>query len=333
MQVCLLKSNKGARFHFGESVSFSEKDEINALHSTTHYLYADTLFSAIINAWALKNPHTLENFISVCKKGYFKISSGFYCIKTKQKTVFFLPKPVSLNLLYNNDSKKIKRIKLISSGIWEKGLLPNDWFDSEKCTLLQNDTMVALKEEINYNISVYEIITTPKVNVRTENKKESYYLQTDLYMLGDEDNTVYWYFLMEKQLDRDLEKHLSEALQTFIHLGIGGDRSAGGGALKEFEIRDFSLNINSSNYTAGFSPVIPIKNELTKRCLYYVKKRGSQNRKVGKLMPMYHVLQEGAVLNPDIKGQIISLNENPPILRYGINFSFPLHNNFVKGIL
>ena len=333
MQACLLKSNKGARFHFGEASG----ELADTPQTTSHFLHADTLFSAIINAWAIKNPETVEEFISVCKQGEFKISSGFYCVQTCGKTVFFLPKPVSLNLLSIEEPQKlerIERIKMISAGIWESGCLPNDWFDADKCTLLQNETMVALKKEINRNITLYEVVTVPKANIRTTHKEKSLYFQTDLYLLGDERHTVNWYFLIEKTLESNLRSHLFEALQTMTHFGIGGRRSSGCGSLKGLDFEEFSLKMSDDRYRAGISTVIPNANEISDNCLYLTMKRGGRRDGANeKPLPMVQVLQEGAVFDKDIKGQIVTLSENPPVVRYGINFSLPLHNNFVKGLL
>lgn len=333
MQACLLMPNKGARFHFGEASG----DMPNAPQTTSHFLHSDTLFSAIVNAWAVKNPETVDEFIAVCKRGEFNISSGFYCVQTYGKTVFFLPKPVSLNLLSFEDPlilERIERIKMISAGIWENGLLPAEWFDAEKCTLLQNETMVALKKEINHNIILYEVITTPKANIRTADKEKSLYFQTDLYLFGDEGHTVNWYFLIGKTLDGHLGNHLYEALQTMTHLGIGGRRSSGCGGLKGFDFEEFSLKLSDTQYQAAISTVIPNVNELSDNCLYLTMKRGGRREGANeKPLPMVQVLQEGAVFDKDIKGKIVTLSDNPPVVRYGINFSLPLHNNYIKGLL
>jgi hypothetical protein len=42
------------------------------------------------------------------------------------------------------------------------------------------------------------------------------------------------------------------------------------------------------------------------------------------------MLLEGAVFDSEIKGGIITLNDNPPVLRYGLNLNIPLHNNFIN---
>lgn len=328
MQACLLIPNKGARFHFGEA----SDDYVNMPQATSHFIHADTLFSAIVNAWVVKNPETVDEFIEICKRGGFKISSGFYCVETGGKIVFFLPKPVSLNL---DPSKleRIERIQMVSAGIWETGLHPREWFDAKKCTLLQNETMVALKNEIDRSITLYEVVTTSKANIRTVDKEKALYFQTDLYLLGNENHTVNWYFLMDNSLVGNLGNQLFEALQTMTVMGIGGKRSSGCGSLKGIDFEEFSLKMSDAQYQVGISTVIPKVNELSDNCLYFTMKRGGRREGANeKPLPMVQVLQEGAVFDKDIKGQMVSLSENPPVFRYGINFSLPLHNNFVKGL-
>ena len=43
---------------------------------------------------------------------------------------------------------------------------------------------------------------------------------------------------------------------------------------------------------------------------------------------MIQMLLEGAVLDKSVKGRIVELNNNPKILRYGLNYMIPLHSNF-----
>ena len=140
MQAYILKSRKGARFHFGKSLGNYSTEESNALQDTSEYLHSDTLWSALVSVWAMCKPETVANFIDECKAGNFKISSAFYHVEykdKKDKPVFFLPKPVSLNLYSFDKPKELKRIKMISLGVWQNGLSPEDWFNEEKCTLLQ----------------------------------------------------------------------------------------------------------------------------------------------------------------------------------------------------
>ncbi|MDR0753769.1 MAG: type III-A CRISPR-associated RAMP protein Csm4 [Prevotellaceae bacterium] len=334
MQAIILKSGAGTRFHFGEVLGSAEGKNANAQQAISSILHSDTLFSAIVNAWALRNPETVDSFIAACRSNEFKISSGFYCLKTGERTVFFLPKPVSLNLCTANDPKALKRVKMISVGVWEKGLLPDDWLDKNKCTLLQNNTIVALKEEVNENMKLYELQTSPKIKARTENREDSFFWQTNLHLLSDENHTVNWYFIVENKLNDALNNHLTDALQTLMHLGIGGERSSGCGSLTDFEKLNFSLNLpDTQPYHASISLVIPKKDELSDNCFYLTVKRGGRYFDNNEHLKMVQALIEGAVFEKNIQGQIVALKEQPLVLRYGLSLTLPLHDNFVNNLI
>jgi CRISPR-associated protein Csm4 len=333
MQAIILKSKPGTRFHFGEALGSGEGRNANAQQSVSSILHSDTLFSAIVNAWALRNPETVDDFIAACKRNEFKISSGFHCLKIGGRTVFFLPKPVTLNLYPTKDPKALKRVKMISAGVWEKGLLPDDWSDKTKCTLLQNDTFVALKEEVGERIKLYESQTSPKVKARTENREDSFFWQTNLHLLSDENYEVNWYFVVDNRLNGALNNHLTDALQTMMQLGVGGERSSGCGSLVGCEKVDFSLDLPGAQpYRASISLVIPKVDELSDVCFYFTIKRGGRYLDNGEHLKMIQALVEGAVFDKDIQGQIVPLKEPPLVLRYGLGLTLPLHHNFVNNL-
>ncbi|MDR2652200.1 MAG: type III-A CRISPR-associated RAMP protein Csm4 [Prevotellaceae bacterium] len=334
MQAIILKSKAGTRFHFGEALGSSEGKNANVQQAISSILHSDTLFSAIVNAWALRSPETIGDFIAACQRNEFKISSGFYCLKTNNSTIFFLPKPVTLNLCPADNPKVLKRVKMISAGVWERGLTPKDWFDEKQCTLLQNDTVVALKEEISERIKLYESLTSPKVKARTENREGSFFWQTNLHLLSDKNHEVNWYFIIDHRLNDTLKDHLADALQTMTQLGIGGERSSGCGSLTGYEKVDFSLNLPEAQpYQASISLVIPKADELSGKCFYLTMKRGGRYLDHHEYLKMIQALAEGAVFDKNIQGQIVALKEHPLILRYGLNLTLPLHHNFVNNLI
>lgn len=333
MQAIILKSNKGTRFHFGKALA-TGKNDASALASVSEYLHSDTLWSALVNAWALSSPKTVENFISECRNGKFRLSSAFYYLEYNGSSVFFLPKPVSVNLFPFDEPKKLKKIKFISKGVWEAGLLPDKWFDGGECMLLQNDTIVALKSEIDKSITLFAKETSPKVRARDVNDHEDgYYYQTDLFLFGNNEYSVSWYFVMENRLSEDLKHDFNSAMKTLTHLGIGGERSSGCGSLTEYTTVDFQIEVENTAYRSSLSLIAPNENELTKNSLYQIVKRGGRFFKEGKSLPMLQMLLEGAVFDKDIKGKVAELNTEPPILRYGLNLDIPLHNKFISSLL
>ncbi len=334
MQAIILKSNPGTRFRFGEALGAYTEELNNAQKTTSDYLHSDTLWSALVNAWALTCPDSLENFLLACNNGQFKLSSAFYCVEYKGNKVFFLPKPATLNLFQTDEPKKLKRIKFISKGIWEQGVLPNEWFDKSKCTLLQNESIVALKAEVNEQINLFQKVTNHKNRARdVSNREDAFYYETDLFLLSDESYKTDWYFLIENNLQGDLIGDFRNAMQTLIHFGIGGERSSGCGSLTNFSEVNYTTDIKEYTGKASVSLIAPEKNWLTDDSFYQVIKRGGRFLEKGKSLPMIQMLLEGAVFDSEIKGCIVKLNEQPPVLRYGLNLSIPVHNNFINNKL
>ena len=332
MQAIVLKSNPGTRFRFGEALGAFKEETHNAQKSTSHYLHSDTLWSALVNTWALSAPTTVENFIDECINGKFKLSSAFYCVEYMGNNVFFLPKPVSLNLFLHDDPKKLKKIKFISKGVWESGLIPKDWFNTERCTLLQNESIVALKSEIDTPVELFAIETSPKTHARDITEREdSFYYEIDLFLSHSEKHKTDWYFLLENNMPENLQNDFQTAMKTLVNLGIGGERTTGSGSLFEFQVVELAFNpVETSNYRASVSLIAPNENELSENSLYQIIKRGGRFLENGKCLPMIQMLLEGAVFDTGITGKIVALNQEPPILRYGLNFSVLLHKNFIN---
>lgn len=330
MKAFILNSNSGVRFRFGKAMGAYTEETHNTQKATSEYLHSDTLWSALVNAWALSSPETVDEFIKACNKGEFKLSSAFFSYHLDgNNVIYFLPKPVSLNLAKFAEPKRLKKIKFISKGVWENGLIPEDWFNKEKCTLLQKESIVALKSEIKKPIDLFVTETTAKTSARNiTNREDVFYFQTDLYLLDN----VKWYFLIENNLIDKLQSDFQKAMNTLINLGVGGERTTGCGSLSGFYETDFSINLKESsqneNTQASLSLVAPTQNELSDDVIYQTIKRGGRFLEKGKSLPMIQMLLEGAVFNKSVKGRIVELNNNPKILRYGLNYTIPLHSNF-----
>jgi CRISPR-associated protein Csm4 len=180
---------------------------------------------------------------------------------------------------------------------------------------------------------LYELQTSPKVKARTENREDSFFWQTNLHLLSDKNHEVNWYFIVENKLNEAFNHHLNDALQTMMHLGIGGERSSGCGSLTDCEKVNFLLNLPDTQYHASISLVIPKKDELSDNCFYITIKRGGRYLDHNEHLKMIQALVEGAVFDKNIQGEIATLKVTPPILRYGLNLTLPLHNNFVNNLI
>jgi len=332
MHAIVLKSNPGTRFRFGEALGAFKEEKHNLQKSTSYYLHSDTLWSALVNAWALCASTTVDSFIFECKNGKFKLSSAFYCVEYKGNYVYFLPKPVSLNLFQHDDPKKLKKIKFISKGVWDSGLIPKDWFNAQKCTLLQNESIVALKSEIDTPIELFTTETLPKTHARdVTDREKSFYYETNLFLSHSENHKTNWFFLMENNLSENLQNDFQTAMRALVNFGIGGERTSGCGSLSEFQAVEVDfIPVDTSNYRASVSLIVPNENGLSKNALYQVIKRGGRFLENGMCLPMIQMLLEGAVFDTEITGKIVTLCEKPPILRYGLNFSIQIHKNFIN---
>ena len=336
MKVIILNTKPDTRFHFGKALGAFTEESHNTQKMTSNYLHSDTLWSAMVNAWALSCPESVEGFIDYCNSGKFKISSAFYCYipklheeqKKLNEAVFFLPKPASLNLFKYSEPKNLKKVMFISKGVWESGLLPNDWFDSEKCILLQNNSVVALKSEIEKSFNLISTETAAKTSARDITKREdTFYFQTDLYL----SNNVQWYFFIENKLPDNLQADYQKAMHTLVNLGIGGERTTGCGSIVGYEELDFDFKFAGNSTVeekVSLSLILPDKDELTERALYQIIKRGGRFIEKGKSLPMVQMLLEGAVLDKEVKGRIVELYDQPKVMRYGLSFLIPFHCNF-----
>lgn len=330
MKAIILKSNSGVRFRFGKAMGAFTEEIHNTQKNTSEYLHSDTLWSALVNAWALTNPETVDEFIEACNEGEFKLSSAFFSYHLDENNViYFLPKPVSLNLAKFAEPKRLKKIKFISKGVWENGLIPEDWFNKEKCTLLQKESIVALKSEIKKPIDLYVTETTAKTSARNITDREDvFYFQTDLYLMDN----VKWYFLVKVKLNNNLQDDFKKAMNTLITLGVGGERTTGCGSLSGYDETDFCIDLKASsqneNAQASLSLVAPKQSKFSDGIVYQTIKRGGRFLEKGKSLPMIQMLLEGAVFDQLIEGRIVELNSDPKILRYGLNYTIPLHSNF-----
>ncbi|MDR1898217.1 MAG: hypothetical protein LBR10_15680, partial [Prevotellaceae bacterium] len=198
----------------------------------------------------------------------------------------------------------------------------------------QNDSIVALKSEIDAPIKIFTTETNPKVRARdVTDREDSFFYQTDLFLLNGDNFDVNWYFLTENNLSDNLQNDFKDAMRTLVCLGIGGERTSGCGSLTEYASTDFALRIETGNFRSSLSLIAPNEKEVTEKSLYQIIKRGGRFLEKGRCLPMIQMLLEGAVFDNRIKGSIVTLNENPPILRFGLNLSIPLHNNFINDEL
>lgn len=330
MKAIVLECQANARFHFGEALGAFTESKNNTQKSTSDHPFSDMMWSAIVNVWALKYPESVNDFVDACREGLLRISSAFFCCQSdisSDQMVYFLPKPASLNLAKVSEPKKLKKVKYISKGVFEQGLLPEQWFNTDVCTLLQHNTIVALKSEIDSPRQLFYIETMAKNRARdVSDRKDAFYFQTDVFITPN----THWYMVVDNRLEGEMAQQFEAVLSLLTMFGIGGERTTGCGGLEGFQINDFGIEISenqiSSQFEMGLSLIAPQSDENYSDCFYQIIKRGGRYLTSGKSLQMIQMLEEGAVLssNHSHVGGIVSLNDTPSILRYGLNISIPM---------
>ena len=348
MKAVVLKCPRGGQFHFGKVAP----DENISLDDTSSFLHSDTLFSAIINTAAkIADKGQVDELIDGFDKGKWQISSGFYCLdwqtEHEMQTVYFLPKPAHYNLLELDDKlfdiKAINAIEFISKGIWEQGISPKNWEESNVAVL--NGKFVVLTSELPQNIDlktaekikIYHRHSLPKVFVHKLTQEGGFYYQTNI-VLGDNRNIdeslwVHYYFLIELDSKFKQLPFLSTVIDLLQDEGIGGERSVGCGHITEVKVRSFDINLEkkSESQTVLLSLLNPSPTDLKKVTHYKVTSRGGRKlaKSEGTQLKRVKMITEGALVSGEIHGQLPELGESNsgiPFLRNGKAFTLPIHS-------
>jgi CRISPR type III-A-associated RAMP protein Csm4 len=125
--------------------------------------------------------------------------------------LYFLPKPLHLNLVKTDHPKDLKKIQFISKEVWALGLNPNDW--KTKCKIIDKRFVVTQAEFDDFELSeqavFFKEIALPKVTVHQESKEKAFFYQTTIQIMPLNENLkVHYYFLLETQDLADSESKI-----------------------------------------------------------------------------------------------------------------------------
>lgn len=312
LESVILRCRPGAQFHFGRIAL----DVDTSLHDTSPIMRSDTFASALTEtASRVFSGDTFEKTLEDFKSGRVRFSSLFFCLeKNDGGIVYFLPKPASLDTHLpgkdkitgeDKERKTIYRVKFISKGVWEQGILPEEW--DEKCVTLRGG-FLATKEELSNildkelldkirkterenaeekiriaeketreKISLFDTVSLPKVAVHKMTRENSLYFQTniqlpDLQKIEGLTNTkVHFYFLLESE-DGDARNRAHTLAQIMADEGIGGERTTGCGELEgcdEPQPFDLKPSETKSALLASASLLSPASDAELAACLAY----------------------------------------------------------------
>lgn len=320
-----------AKFHFGEYV----EDQNTALYNTSTIIHSDVLFGAFISALSQVNEEKIEDFKKYFEEGKLSFSSAFYRVELKDKNpVYLLPKPVSLNLFQAKDLatfelKKFKKIEFISKGVWEKGISPEHWFDKNAECVMPNSKTVCLRTEIgNEEFELYTVTDEVKVGLRTKSEENELYTLKAIELSSTSSHGIGFYFLLESNIPNEDEELMQKVWQLVAINGIGGERSTGCGVVMSMEQENFHINVDKESENKvllGLAFPKTLENYL----YYQTKMRGGMNYGAGKRLKVLTAIQEGAIINGEIKPRIVDMGEKEkPYWKYSSNLQLPLHENY-----
>ncbi|MDI9858941.1 type III-A CRISPR-associated RAMP protein Csm4 [Flectobacillus roseus] len=348
-QAIILESRPFAQYHFGE---YSIDD--TRLNHTSLIPHADTIFSAIINIYNRTFSDT-DDFITALELYDLQISSGCYCLRGDNGSIFFLPKPQVLGILNNTseDFKKQKKVLFVSKSVWERGINP-DLFLTDDTVLLGNKFVctnkeikeikkVKLKAKFHTELSLANIGSLTKNRVHTDKQENTLYTQSNLQIQDLEQFglSVHFYFLLKHDLPVEWKKKLDLVISLLPEFGLGGERSTGCGKFWGVSAEEFTINPlkPSATFLCSASLISPYNLDELNRINYYSTvirggRRLGSDENAGYKLQQIRMIKEGALVkndlpighNPSIKPQ----GSQDEYLRYGKGFLLPIHENWTK---
>ena len=209
---------------------------------TLSYVPSDTLFSALVSAWAAREPgeaqrelgEWLSDFLTDPPNPPFRLTSAF----PWAGGVRFYPRPLGLQGW--SEPKKTKRIRWVSEGIFQSLVTGQQLTAEQKQTNLLHDGTVwvlgeerdaiarALKLSANQEVHLWWEDVAPRVTVdRLANRSNLFHTGRAGYASG---GGLWFAVRFRDDAARALWRpRIQEALATLADMGLGGLRSQGHG--------------------------------------------------------------------------------------------------------
>ncbi|MEL7244355.1 MAG: type III-A CRISPR-associated RAMP protein Csm4, partial [Cyanobacteria bacterium J06573_2] len=246
---------KLVRLNFGQNKVHFGRLGIG-IEETNERLYSDSLFSALITAYARLFPasavtNLLEKF-QTANNPPFRISSTFVYQKLEDTIIDYLPKPLRFPCNYPDEdlqfAKTYKKLKYLPADIWHIWYQKNGFISSENNSdsseLIQqskNKSSGKLRRAGTFSYgSSFEKMLRPKISVDRITAATNLYHTGFVQFKNQETQKSGLYFLIQfPQPNEKLESDLKAALHLLAETGLGGERSSGAGQFN-FEWFNFS---------------------------------------------------------------------------------------------
>jgi CRISPR-associated protein Csm4 len=235
---------KLVKLNFGRSPAHFGEVGIG-MEETSDRVRSDALFSAWVSVYArLFGKQAIEELLQQfpCDKQPqlippFRISSTFIYREDKERTIYYLPRPLKFPINYPDEDleffKTYKKLNYLPLEIWQRwyqkeGFISGDADELKAETKGKSHGHLRQTGTFDYK-KAFEIDQIPKIAVDRVTRATNFY-HTGFVQFEWEKNPAGLYFLL--QLSPEGEK-LADKLQAAIHLlgeeGLGGERSSGAG--------------------------------------------------------------------------------------------------------
>ncbi|MFA4661589.1 type III-A CRISPR-associated RAMP protein Csm4 [Pyrococcus kukulkanii] len=261
----------------------------------TEIPHADTLFGSIASALSLLfGEEAIEELVKTFMEGA-RISSAF----PFKGNIYYLPKPLVLNLLdsdYTTDLKQLKRARFLDITNFKKAI----FFEG-------ND-----KIEVPFSLPYVEV-SVPRAGVDRVNSNSSLFFWNEVRF--EEDAGIYFLY---SGPNRTFKEKIKPAIRLLADSGISGKGTWGFG-LFEPEFEKLRLKLPESQYSVTLSNVIPTKTPI----LWKILRKGGWS--FGKRKPKIAFLTEGSIIKNDPgKFEVVDLGLPHTVYIYGMSFSIPI---------
>jgi len=275
------------------------------LEECSPIIHSDTIFNAIINAYALMHSEE-QTDVFVEKFEAVKISSAFPHFDDD----ILFPKPrinINTKIDVSDYAKELKRTEYISKGYFEK-IINNEEFSKEEI------------EELIKEREFFKDYQIPKVYLDRETKESDFFF---ISLIKFKEDCGLWFSI---ECENGVYKDICSCLRLLQDEGIGGKRTWGYG-LFEFREDDIDIRLpNKPNMHLLLSLFYPNENENAlfngENASWDFVIRGGW-RKTGIRKPRIKMIKEGSVFDSMPIGKILKF-DTLKFHHYGLAYTIPM---------
>lgn len=341
---------KLVKLNFGRSPAHFGEVGIG-MEQTSDRVRSDALFSAWVSIYARlfgkeEIEELLQQFPNKDKPQLvppFRISSTFIYRQEKERTIYYLPRPLKFPINYPDEDleffKTYKKLNYLPLEVWQRwyqkeGFIGGDAEELKAETKGKSNGHLLQAGTFDHK-KAFKIDQIPKIAVDRITRATNFY-HTGFVQFEWEKNPAGLYFLL--QLSPEGEK-LADKLQAALHLlgeeGLGGERSSGAGRFQAEWLELPATWQEVVNFSAGTYNTLmslfwdsPINPDFLNQASYDIQERGGWIAENQLRRQMVRMFSEGSVFLAAPQGKLVDVTPNGfkkhRIYRSGISLSLPI---------